>query len=187
MKEPGLGFLVTRPCRFLHAGKNHSLAGAGGALVGPAIPVAVLRIRRASCVAKPGMGIRGVIDDEIDNDANASLPAAVSEFHEVTERAVSRIDTIMVGDVVTVVLARRRLKRHQPDRGHSQPVQIVEAPYQPLEVADAVPIGIHIGPDGQAIEYAVLVPKIVNHEGCTGQTMKEPADYKSQSYLFWFQ
>jgi len=38
----------------------------------------------------------------------------------------------------------------------------------PVEVADPVPIGIHIGPDGQAIEYAVLVPKIVYHEECTG-------------------
>jgi hypothetical protein len=92
----------------------------------------------------------------------------VGEFHKIAERAVSRVDTIIVGDVVTVVLAGRWLKRHQPDRGHSQPVQIVETPQQPFEVADSVPIGIHIGPDGQAIEYAVLVPKIINHERCTG-------------------
>jgi hypothetical protein len=37
----------------------------------------MLRIRRASGVAKPRVGIRGVIDDEIDDDANASLLAAV--------------------------------------------------------------------------------------------------------------
>jgi len=168
MKEPSPGFLVMRPCRFLHPGKDHALAGAGGSLVGPDVPIAMLRIRRASCVAKPRVGIRGVIDNEIDDDANASLLAAVSEFHEVAERAVSRIDAIIVGDVVTIILAWRRLKRHQPDRGHSQPVQIVETPQQPFEVADAVAIGIHIGANRKAIEHAVLVPKIVNHEGCTG-------------------
>ncbi len=122
------------------------------------------------------MGIRGVIDDEIDYDANASLLAAVGEFHEIAERAVSRIDTIIVGDVVTVVLARRWLKRHQPDRSYSQPVQIVETPQQPFEVADPVAVGIHIGPNRQAIEYAVLVPKIIDHERFTGQTMKASAD-----------
>src|SRR5664280_1687216 len=53
MKEPGLGFLVMRPCRFLHPGKDHALAGAGGSLVGPDVPIAMLRIRRASCVSKP--------------------------------------------------------------------------------------------------------------------------------------
>jgi len=165
MKEPGLGFLVMRPCRFLHPGKNHTLAGAGGSLVGPDVPIAMPRIWRASCIAKPRVGIRGVVDDEIDDNANASLLAAVSEFHEVAERAVSRIDAVIVGDVVTVVLTWRRLKWHQPDCGHSQSIQIVETPEQPFEVADAVAVGIHIGPDGQAVEYAVLVPEIVNHGG----------------------
>ena len=119
MKEPGPGFLIMRPCRFLHPGKDHALAGAGGSLVSPDIPVAMLRIRRASGVAKPRVGIRGVIDDKVDDNANAALLAAVSEFHEVSECAVSRIDAIIVGDVVTVVLARRRLKWHQPDCGYA--------------------------------------------------------------------
>jgi hypothetical protein len=47
-------------------------------------------------------------------------------------------------------------------------MQIVETTKQSFEVADPVSVGIHIGPDGQAIEYAVLVPEIVYHEGCTG-------------------
>src|SRR6185437_10969044 len=172
MKEPGLGFLVVRPCRFLYPGKDHSLVSAGWFLIGPDVPVAMLRVRRASSVAKPGVGIRGVIDDEIDDDANAALSAAVGEFHEIAERAVSLVDTIIVGNVVTVVLARRWLKRHQPDRGHSQSVQIVETSQQLFEVADALAVGVHIGPNGQAIEHAVLVPEIVNHEGCTGWTMR---------------
>ena len=48
MKVPGLGFLIVGPCRFLHAGKHHSLVGIGGPLVGPDIPIAIWQIRRAS-------------------------------------------------------------------------------------------------------------------------------------------
>jgi len=32
-----------------------------------------------------------------------------------------------------------------------------------LEIADPVPVGIHIGADGETIEHAVLVPEVVDH------------------------
>jgi hypothetical protein len=51
------------------------------------------------------MLIRGVIDNEIDNDADAALSAAMSEFDEIAERAVARIDAVIVGNVVAVVSA----------------------------------------------------------------------------------
>ncbi len=111
------------------------------------------------------MLVRGVVDDEIDDDANAALLAAMGEFDEVAERAVAGIDAVIVGDVVAVVAARRGLERHQPDRGDAEAVQIIEPPQQALEVADAVAVGIHIGADGQAIDYAVLVPEVVDHAG----------------------
>ena len=111
------------------------------------------------------MRVRGVIDDEIDDDADAALPAAMGEFDEVAERAVARIDAVIVRDVVTVVLAGRRLERHQPDRGDAEALQIIQPAQQALEVADAVAIGVHIGADGQAIEHAVLVPEVVDHAG----------------------
>jgi hypothetical protein len=42
-------------------------------------------------------------------------------------------------------------------------VQIIEAAHQPLKVADAVAVGIHIGADGEAIDDGVLVPEVVDH------------------------
>jgi hypothetical protein len=42
-------------------------------------------------------------------------------------------------------------------------VQIIQPPQQPLEVADTVAVGVHIGADGETIENAVLVPKVVDH------------------------
>ena len=109
------------------------------------------------------MFVGGVIDHEIDDHADAALPAAMGELDEIAERAVARIDAVIVGDVVAVVLAGRGLERHQPDRGDAEPVQIVEPPQQPLEVADPVAVGVHIGANGKAVDHTILVPEIVDH------------------------
>ena len=105
MEVPGSGFLIARPGRFLHARKHHALAGIGWLLVGPDIPIAIWRILGASCLPKPGMRIRSVVDDEIDDDADAALLATMGELDEVAERAISWIDAVIVGDVVTIVPA----------------------------------------------------------------------------------
>jgi hypothetical protein len=163
VEVPGSCFLVVGPGGFLHARKHHALVGIGGLLVGPDIPVAIRRVLRASGFAKPGMRIRGVVDDEVDDDADAALPAAMGEFDKVAQRAVARIDAIIVRDIVAVVLAGRRLERHQPDRRDAEALQIVQPAQQSLEVADAVAIGVHIGADGQTIKDAVFVPEVVDH------------------------
>ena len=66
-----------------------------------------------------------MVDDEIDDDADATLSAAMGEFDKVAERAVPRIDAIIVRDIVTVVLAGRWLERHQPDRDNAEALQII--------------------------------------------------------------
>ena len=111
------------------------------------------------------MRIRGVIDDEVDDDADAALPAAMGELDEIAERAVARVDAVIVGNIVAVVLAGRGLERHQPDRGDAKAMQIIQPAQQSLEITNAIAIGIHIGADRQAIEYAVLVPEVVDHAG----------------------
>ena len=73
------------------------------------------------------MLVRGVVHDQIDQNTNAALFCAVGELDEIAERTVARIDIVIVGDVVTIVPARRSLKRHQPDRRHAQSMQIIEA------------------------------------------------------------
>ncbi len=109
------------------------------------------------------MLVGGVIDDEVDDYADAALPATMGEFDEVAQGTVARIDAVVVRDIVSVVLGGRRLERHQPNRGDAKPVQIVQTAQQAFEIADAVAIGIHVGADGQAIYHAVLIPEVINH------------------------
>lgn len=112
--------------------------------------------------------VRGVVDDEIDDDADAALLAAMGEFDEVAERAVTGIDAVIVGDIVAVVAAGRGLEGHQPDGGDAEAVQIVEPAQQALEIADPIAVGIHIGADGEAIDHAILVPEIIDHARSPG-------------------
>jgi hypothetical protein len=53
------------------------------------------------------MRIGSVVDDKIDDDADAALPAAMSKFDKVAERTVTPINAVIVGDIVAVVLIRR--------------------------------------------------------------------------------
>src|SRR5258708_39340331 len=109
------------------------------------------------------MLIGGVIDDEIDDDADAARLAAMGELDEIARGAVARIDAVIVGDVVAVILAGRWLERHQPDRGDAEPVQVIQPPQQAFEVADAVTVGVHIGADGKTVEHGIFVPEVVDH------------------------
>ena len=110
---------------------------------------------------------------------------AVRELDEVAERAVARIDAVVVGDVVAVVLARRRLERHQPDRRDAEPVQVVEPPHQALEIADAVAVGVHVGADGQAIDDGVLVPEVVDHESSRARFSHTHTNVRSNLAKKW--
>src|SRR5207253_3883695 len=112
---------------------------------------------------EPWMLIRGVVDYEIDRNANAALFGAVSKLDEIPECTVPRIDIVIVGDVVTIVSTRRSLKRHQPNRGHAQSMQIIEAAHQSSEITGPIAISVHVSTDRQAVDDRVLVPKIVDH------------------------
>src|SRR5262245_46975794 len=103
-----------------------------------------------------------MVDDEVDEHADAALPCTVGEIDKVAERTVALVDAV-VGDVVAVVAVRRSLKGHQPYGRDAQAMKIVQPPFQPTKVADAVAVGIHVGADRQAIDYCVLVPKIIDH------------------------
>ena len=73
MEIPALGLLVVRPGRFLHAGKHHALVGVGGRFFDQTYQSRYLRIRIAARCLKPAMLVGGVIDDEVDDHADAAL------------------------------------------------------------------------------------------------------------------
>ncbi len=135
----GVRLRVPGPVRFFRVGEDD--AGLRIALVGiaPDVPVACAGAGRTAARApKPWMLIGGVIDDELGDDAQAAPLGFGDEAAEILHRAEIGIDRSVVGDVVTVVAARRGIERQQPDRGDAELLQIVQLLGQSREVADAV-------------------------------------------------
>src|ERR1700743_796933 len=117
MEVPLAGSLVVVPGGFLDAGENDAVVCVLRLFLRPHVPVAIFGFWIRSRVEKPRMFVGGMVDDEVDDHADAALLAAVRELNEVAESSVAGIDVVIVGDVVTVVAKWRRLKGHQPDGG----------------------------------------------------------------------
>jgi hypothetical protein len=67
-----------------------------------------------------------MVDHQIDEHTNAALLRAVSELDEIADRAIARVDAVIIGHVVAVVAMWRDLERHQPESGHAKAKQVVQ-------------------------------------------------------------
>ena len=105
------------------------------------------------------MLVRGVVDDQLGQHADAVRVRRVDEALEVVERAVHRVDRRVVGDVVAVVPERRRVEGQQPQAGDAEVVQVGELLGQPGKVADAVAVAVVEGADVGLVDDRVLVPE----------------------------
>ena len=116
------------------------------------------------------MLVGGVVDDQLGDDADAARVRLVDEALEVVQRAVARMDVLVVGDVVAVVAQRRRIERQQPERVDAELLEVVELLRQAGEVADAVVVAVEEGADVHLVDDGVLVP-----ERIIGSMMVTPA------------
>ena len=107
------------------------------------------------------MLVGGVIDDEFGDDPQTAPLGLDDEAAEILHRPEIGIDGAIVGDVIAVIAAGRRIERQQPERGDSEVLQIVELLGQAGEIADAVIVAVGEGLDVKLIDDGVLVPKLV--------------------------
>jgi hypothetical protein len=103
-----------------------------------------------------------VVDHQIDNNPDAERLSVIHERHELAVRTVWAVDSVEVGDVVAVILARRGIEGLQPDAGDAEAGQVVEPPAHPFEVADGVAVGVEVFRDRHAADDRVLVAEIFN-------------------------
>lgn len=128
--------------------------------IGPDIEVALRRSRRRLARAlEPGMLIGGVVDDELDDDADIALVGGVDEGSEILHRPIIGANIAVVGDVVAVVASRRRKERQKPDGIDAEGCDMIELLVQAGEVADPVAIGVVERLDVQLVDDRILVPE----------------------------
>src|SRR5436190_7223617 len=85
----------------------------------------------------------------------------VQKYFEIPERAVDRIDRVVVGDVVTIIFERRGVEGQQPKCSVSEILEVIEPLREPLKVADAIRIAVLKGPDVQFVDDSVFIPERV--------------------------
>jgi hypothetical protein len=111
------------------------------------------------------MVLGGVVHDQVEDHAHAQRAHVVHEVDEVAQRAVFAVDGVVVRHVVAVVLVGRHVERLQPEAGHSEAGQVLQAAAEALEVADAVAVAVHVRLDVEAIQDGVLVPEVLDGHG----------------------
>ena len=127
----------------VHAGPPPKAAGQllGGMLrraVVPAVPVALGRVARRAALDEPRVLVGGVVGDPVQEHAEVARVRLGEQRVEGREVAEERIDVAVVGHVVAEVGHRRAVDRRQPDRVDAEPLQVLEARAEAVEVADAV-------------------------------------------------
>ena len=126
---------------------------------------------RAARFLEPRILIGGVIDHQLRDDAQPALVRRGEKRLEIVQRAVVRIDVVIIRDVVAIIAQRRGIKRQQPDRGDAEFLEIIELLDQSAEIADAVAVAVVKGLDVQLVDDRVLVPKRIGSEQIIGHPL----------------
>src|SRR5262249_24753479 len=162
----GAGDRIPGPVGFLGVVEDDARAEIALIAVAPDIPIARVGMRSAAPGAlEPRMLIRGVVDDELDDDPQPATAGFAHEPAKVAHRAEVGVDPAIIGDVVTVVAAGARVERLQPKRGDAQLLHVIEALRQSGKIADAVVVAVGERLYMQLVEDGVLVPVYVRRLG----------------------
>ena len=96
----------------------------------------------------------------------------ISNFSEIIKVIIAtKNHSIHVGDIVTVITKGARAKRHQPDGGDSQILQVVEFLGKALKIADAV-----IGAVEKTFDMQLIYNDVFKPEGIVVHPCNTPGD-----------
>ena len=73
-----------------------------------------MNCRASRC--QPRVLVRRVIDDKVDEHTYAALLRSMGEFDKIADRAITRIDAVIIGHVVAVIAMGRDLELPRPCR-----------------------------------------------------------------------
>ena len=88
------------------------------------------------------MLVGSVVEDQFGDHPQAARVRLAQERLEIVQRAVDRVDGVIIGDVVAVVLERRGIKRQQPEGRDAEVLEVIQLLRQPAKIADAVGVAV---------------------------------------------
>jgi hypothetical protein len=161
--RPGHG--IPRPVRGLEVLEDDAGVAVTVGPVAPDVEVTPGRAGRGAAAAlEPGMLIRGMVQDQFDDDPQVMLVRLAEEMPELTQRSVGRMNVGVVGDVVAVIPPGRGVEREQPERGNTQVLKVIELLGQSREIAHPVAVAVAEGTDMQLVDDGIFEPEGVLSE-----------------------
>ena len=136
------GALIERPGGAAEGRLQAGRHAAVGRRVAPHVEVAIPRVPCAARIDEPAMLVGGVVDHQVEQDADAARPGPRHQPVEVLQGPELGGDLLIVGDVVAVVVHRRGEDRRQPDDADAQRLQVVEPGNDAGDVAHAVAVAV---------------------------------------------
>ena len=108
--------------------------------------------------AEPGVPVGGVVGDDVDHDADAGGMKGGDQTVEIGQGADARVHVAVVVDVVAAVGQGRGVEGREPDGVDAESRQVRHATGDPVQVADAVGVGVGEGPRVDLVDDGVLPP-----------------------------
>ena len=112
------------------------------AATSPYVPVAFGIVARRPRFFEPRVLIGSVVDNKVDEYANAALLCFCCQLVPVLQCSIFGRDIRVVGNVVSKIGVGRWEERCNPDRIHAEIFQIVQSCRDPIEVSNAVAVRV---------------------------------------------
>ena len=125
----------------------------------PPIPVG-MRIVLVAGSLEPSMLVGRVVDHQIHHDLQTALVRFGKQLVHILQGAEQRIDILIIGNIVAVVVLRRLVDRGEPHHVHAEVGEVVETAGDALQVADAVAVGILEGTRVDLVDHRVGPPRV---------------------------
>ena len=101
-----------------------------------------------------------MVDHQIHHDLQTALVRFGKQLVHILQRAEQRIDILIIGNIVAIVILRGPVDRGQPQHVHAEVGQIIETAGDALQVADAVAVGILEGTRIDLVDDRVGPPRV---------------------------
>ena len=106
----------------------------------------------------PLVGDTGVVQRQIRNHPHAAGVGGVKKMRQLFNRTEIRVRREEIRDVITPIVQRRGEKWRQPQTINTQPLQIIKAGFQTLEISYTVAVGILESAHKHLIKHCVFTP-----------------------------
>ncbi len=103
----------------------------------PDVVIAIWGVRVAVRIYEPGMLAGGMVENQVNDDADVAFVRFFEQGLEIVHCAVFGVDGVIIEHVISVI-GRRWVDGHQPDGGDAERFEIVQLLDNAVEIADTV-------------------------------------------------